>query len=150
MYQRLELACACLLFVAIVILVGVAAVARYVGAPIIWSIEVAQLLFVWLCLLAADLALQQQRHFGLSILIDNIAPRWRQILAIVNHSILLVLLAFLLFHAVRNTQLMHSRFIGATRMNASLVHAAMPFGLALMIRTLAVQLYQTLMTRERP
>ncbi len=149
MYQRLEFACASLLFAAIVVLVGVAAVARFMGTPIIWSIEVAQLLFVWLCLLAADLALQQQRHFGLSILIDNLPPQWRRLLAILNHAILLVLLFFLLFYAVRNTQLMHSRFIGATRMNASLVHAAMPFGLVLMIRTLAVQLYEILILSER-
>lgn len=149
MYQRLEFACAILLLVAIVLLIGAASVGRAMGAPIIWSIEVAQLFFVWLCMLAADLALQQQRHFGLSILTDNLSPRWQHVLATVNHAILLLLLIFLLVYAVRNTHLMHTRFIGATRMNASLVHAAMPVGLALMIRTLAVQLYRKLVSGRR-
>ena len=142
MYQRLEYACAALLFVAIVLLVGVAAVTRFMGAPIIWSIEIAQLFFVWLVMLSADLAMQHGRHFGLSLLADALPPRGQRILEIVNYLIVLALIVFLLVYAVRNTILMPPRLIGATQMNASLIHAAMPFGLLLMIRTLGVQLYE--------
>ena len=148
MYQRLEFACACLLLAAIVILIGVAAVTRFMGSPIIWSIEIAQLFFVWLVMLAADLAMQQGRHFGLSIVADALPPHAQRIVEIVNYLIVLALLVFLLFYAVRNTILMHPRLIGATQMNASLVHAAMPFGLLLMVRTLAVQLYGRIRSRE--
>jgi TRAP-type transport system small permease protein len=148
MYQRLEFACAALLLAAIVILVGVAAVTRFMGAPIIWSIEIAQLFFVWLVMVSADLAMQQGRHFGLSILADVLPPSRQRILEIINYLIVLALIVFLLFYAVRNTMLMHPRLIGATQMNASLVHAAMPFGLVLMIRTLAVQLYTRIRTAE--
>ena len=52
------------------------------------------------------------------------------------------LLGFLFVYAIINTILMHPRLIGATQMNASLVHAAMPFGLVLMLRTLAVKLWR--------
>jgi TRAP-type C4-dicarboxylate transport system permease small subunit len=141
MYQRLEFACAALLFTAIVLLVGVAAVTRFMGAPIIWSIEVAQLLFVWLVMLAADLAMQQGRHFGLSLLADALPPPAQRILEIVNYLIVLALLVFLLVYAVRNTILMHPRLDGAMQLNSSYTHAAMPVGLVLMIRTLGVQLY---------
>jgi TRAP-type C4-dicarboxylate transport system permease small subunit len=142
MYQRLEYACAILIFVAIVILVGVASVARYLGSPIIWSVEIAQLLFVWECMLAADLALQHNRHFGLSVVLDALSARARWALETFNLLVLIALLGFLFFYAVKNTILMHPRLIGATQMNASLVHAAMPFGLALMLRTLAVMLWR--------
>jgi TRAP-type C4-dicarboxylate transport system permease small subunit len=148
MYQRLEFACACLLLAAIVLLIGVAAVTRFMGSPIIWSIEIAQLLFVWLVMLSADLAMQQGRHFGLSIIADALPPRAQRIVEIVNYLIVLALLVFLLVYAVRNTMLMHPRLIGATQMNASLIHAAMPFGLLLMVRTLAVQLYARIRLRE--
>ncbi len=148
MYQRLEFACAALLLAAIVLLVGVAAVTRFMGSPIIWSIEIAQLMFVWLVMLAADLAMQQGRHFGLSLLADALSPPAQRRLEIINYLIVLALLVFLLFYAVRNTILMHPRLIGATQMNASLVHAAMPFGLALMIRTLGFQLYARIRSTE--
>lgn len=142
MYQRAEYACATLIFAAIVVLVGIASVARYLGSPIIWSVEIAQLLFVWECMLAADLALQHNRHFGLSIVLDALSERARRMLEAFNLIVLIVLLGFLFVYAVKNTLLMHPRLIGATQMNASLIHAAMPFGLALMLRTLTVQLWR--------
>ncbi len=147
MYQRLEFGLAALLLVAIVLLVGIASITRFLGSPIIWSVEIAQLCFVWICMLAADLALQENRHFGLSIVLDGLSPRGRRIGEIINTVILVLLLSFLLVYAVRNTVLMHPRLIGATQMHASLVHAAMPFGLALMLRTLLVRLYRSLMPR---
>lgn len=148
MYQRLEFACAAMLLAAIVLLVGVASVARYAGSPIIWSVEVAQLLFVWLCMLAADLALQEYRHFGLSILLDNLTPGRRRLVEIANHLVLVALLAFLLVYSVRNTALMHRSLVGSTQMPASFIHAAMPFGLVLMLRTLAVQLFRQITGRQ--
>ena len=147
MYQRLEFGLAALLLVAIVLLVGIASITRFLGSPIIWSVEIAQLCFVWICMLAADLALQENRHFGLSIVLDGLSPLGRRLGEIINSVIRVVLLSFLLGYAVRSTVLMHPRLIGAAQMHASLVHAAMPFGLALMLRTLLVRLYRSLMPR---
>lgn len=147
MYQRIEFACAVVLLAAIVVLVGVAAITRAYGAPIIWSVEIAQLMFVWLVMLAADLALQQNRHFGLSVVLDRLSPRAGRILSVANLLVMIGLLSFLLFYSVRNTGLMHRSLVGATQMPASLIHAAMPFGLVLMLRTLLVQLRATV--RER-
>ncbi|MEZ5935085.1 MAG: TRAP transporter small permease [Alphaproteobacteria bacterium] len=148
LFQRVEMACAAALLVAIVVLVGIASVTRYLGSPIIWSVEIAQLLFVWLCMLAADLGLQQGRHFGLSVIQDRLSPEARRRVEIVNMAIVALLLAFLLVHAVKNTILMHPRLIGATQMHASLIHASMVLGLGLMLRTLATQLYRRLAARE--
>lgn len=150
MYQRLEFACAMLFLVGIVILVGVASIARSMGSPIIWSIEIAQLLFVWLCMLAADLALQENRHFGLSILLDRLSPKHRRIAEIINTLILIALLFFLFTYAIRNVVLMHPRLIGSLQMNASLIHASMAVGLALLLRTLCVQLYRRVTVRDEP
>lgn len=149
MYRRIEIACAVAVLAAIVVLVGVASVARYVGSPIIWSVEVAQLLFAWECMLAADLAMQFNRHFGLSILLDRLRGKARQLVEIANLLVLIGLLGFLFVYAVENAVLMHPRLIGSTQMNASLIHTAMPFGLALMLRTLAVKLWQALTEMRR-
>jgi TRAP-type C4-dicarboxylate transport system permease small subunit len=147
-YQRVEFACAACLLVAIVLLVGLASVARSLGAPIIWSVEIAQLLFVWLCMLAADLALQQDRHFGLMIMLDALPSKARHLAEILNRLIVALLLAFLLVYALRNAVLMHPRLIGATQMHASFVHASIVLGLVLMLRTLALQIYRRLSTRD--
>lgn len=147
-YQRAEFACAIAIFAAIVLLVGLASVTRTLGSPIIWSLEIAQLMFAWLVMLSADLALQLNRHFALSLVLDNLPPRLRWVLELVNFLILLVFVVFLFVYAFRNAILMHPRLVGATQFNASLIHASIPFGLGLMVRTLLVQIWQHLQIRK--
>ncbi|PCJ09835.1 MAG: C4-dicarboxylate ABC transporter permease [Rhodobacteraceae bacterium] len=141
MFRRVETGCAILLLTAIVALVAIASVARAVGSPIIWSIEIAQLCFVWLCMLSADLALQSDRHFGLSVLSDALDPGNRRMLELGNKIVLIALLGFLLIYAWINMQLMHPRLIGATQMHGSYIHASMVVGLSLLLRTMISQAY---------
>jgi TRAP-type transport system small permease protein len=117
-----------------------AAITRAMGAPIIWSFEVAQLIFLWLCILAIDLGLQEERHFGLQIVQDAVSPGLRKIVEIVNLVILIALLAFLLRYAWRNTVIMHTRLDGALQIPGSYYHASMVVGFCLMIRTLLAKL----------
>lgn len=140
-FRRFETICAMLLLTAIVALVAIASIARAVGSPIIWSVEIAQLCFVWLSMLSADLALQSERHFGLSVLSDALNPRSKRLLDLVNKFVLIALLGFLLFYAWGNMHLMHPRLIGATQMHGSYIHASMVVGLGLLLRTMISQAY---------
>lgn len=143
MLKRVEFACATLLLAAVVILVGVASIARAMGSPIIWSIEIAQLLFIWLCIFAIDLALQNDRHFGIGIVLDNLPAAGRKVVEIVNLVILIGLLVYLLQFAWKNTILMHPRLSGALQTPGSYFHASMVVGFLMMIRTLFVRLVET-------
>ncbi len=138
-FRRVETVCAILLLAAIVILVAVASIARALDNPIIWSVEIAQLCFVWLCMLCADLALQNERHFGLSLLSDALSDKHKRWLEIGNRTVLIILLCFLLYYAWGNVKLMHPRLIGATQMHGSYIHASMVVGLCLLLRTMVMQ-----------
>lgn len=140
MLRRVEFACAALLLAAVVILVGVASVARVAGSPIIWSVEIAQLLFLWLCVLAIDLALQDDRHFGIGLILDNLGPAGRKVMEIVNLLVMIGLLVYLMRFAWKNMILMHPRLDGALQTPGSYFHASMVVGFLLMIRTLLVKL----------
>lgn len=142
MLQRIEYVCAGLLLGAVVVLVGIAAVARAIGTPIIWSVEIAQLLFVWLVVIAADLGMQTNRHFGMQVLLDNVSPSVRKATEIANIMVLIGLLTVLFYYAWNNTILMHARLDGAMQLPGSFYHASMVVGFALLIRTLLVQLFQ--------
>ncbi len=141
MFQRIEFACATFLLASIVLLVGIAAIARVAGSPIIWSLEVSAAMFVWLVVLAIDLAMQNQRHFGLSIVLDNVSERARRWIEMANIAVVMLLLCFLLYYAVINVPLMHKRMLGALQIPKSYVHLAMPVGIILWLRTLGTQLY---------
>lgn len=139
MILRFEFVCAAALLIAIVCLVAIASISRYAGAPIIWSVEVAQTLFIWLCMLAADIALQQSKHFGLSFVQELVSPAVAQAIKIANLTIVLALLIFLFSYSIELVRLSHPRLYGATQMPFSFITAALPFGLLLMIRSLGVE-----------
>ena len=147
MLRRIEFACAAILLASVVFLVGIASVARAMGSPIIWSIEIAQLLFLWLCIISIDLALQHERHFGISLLLDNVSHASKKIIEIANLLVLIGLLAYLLWFAWKNMILMHPRLDGALQSPGSYFHASMVVGFVLMIRTLAVKLAATIRKR---
>ncbi len=142
MFKRFEYFCAAFLLLAVVLLVGMASVARAAGSPIIWSIEVAQLLFLWLCVFSIDIALQEDRHFGISLLLDKLPANWRKAFEIINILVIAGLLVYLLQFAWKNMILMHPRLDGALQTPGSYFHASMVVGFALMIRTLAVKLFE--------
>lgn len=148
LYRMVEIGFAVALLAAIVVLVALAALARASGSPIIWSVEVAQLLFAWLCVLAADIALQQDRHFGLSILGEAMSPRARRLLDLFNLAVLCAFLAFLLVYAWRNAVLMYPRRFGATQMSGTYVHASLALGSALLLRTMLAKLIARLRDKE--
>jgi TRAP-type C4-dicarboxylate transport system permease small subunit len=147
MLKRIEFACGGMLLVAVVILVAVASVARAMGSPIIWSVEMAQLIFAWLCMLAADIAMQEDRHFGLQILREVLSERASHWVEIINILVIIGFLAFLLNYAWTNMILMHPRLVGAAQINASYIHASMVVGILLMLRTMVSQLIRRIRNR---
>lgn len=140
MLRRIEFASASLLLTGIVLLVGGGSLSRAFGWPIIWSVEIAQLMFLWLCVLAIDLAMQDERHFGLEIILGNVSPRIRKLIEGGNILVMIGLLIFLLLYAWKNMILMHPRLDGALQIPGSVFHASMVLGFALLVRTLVVKL----------
>lgn len=140
MYRRIEFLCAVFLLCTIVVLVGIGSVTRYLGAPIIGLIEVSQMLFIWLCMIAADIAMQRSRHFGLSFLANHLSDRAARWLRIGNLLIIAGLLAFLFYHSIELTRISHPRLIGGLQMHYSYITAGLCLGTALMFRTTVAQL----------
>jgi TRAP-type transport system small permease protein len=53
--------------------------------PILGSVELSRLLFVWSCFLAAALAYRRRAHVGLSLLVTRLGPRWRKRIEAFSH-----------------------------------------------------------------
>ncbi len=130
-----------MLLAGIVLLVGAGSLTRVMGMPIIWSVEIAELMFLWLCVLAIDLGMQEERHFGLELILDNVPPRVRKLIEGANIVVLIGLLTFMLYYAWQNTLLMYPRLIGALQLHGSIYHVSMVVGFALLLRTLIAKLF---------
>ena len=84
-YVRLEDILAKFLLAAITVLVLIAAISRTIGHPVIWSDDMAQLLFVWLCVFGATRAMRLQTHMAVDYLVKWLprTPRWLLLLGVV-------------------------------------------------------------------
>ncbi len=143
-----EFLAAKLLLAAIVILVFIAALGRTFGYPLIWSIDVAQLLFIWVCFLGANRAMRLKAHIGVDLFVRKLprTPRW-----LVEIALALLSLAFLIALAVsgyRLTMLNWQRVYGDSGISYAWVTAAVPVGSALLALTITINLIHALRTRS--
>jgi TRAP-type C4-dicarboxylate transport system permease small subunit len=146
--RALERALAAMLLVVIVALVIVASGSRYMGVPIIWALEVTQALFVWLCVLAADLTLQRLGHFSVDMFANLLPARARQVLEVLNVLLAGALLAVLVYYGVIFAQFTGMRPLPMTGVTSAAATAALPVGFALMLITLAEHLTARLKGRS--
>jgi TRAP-type C4-dicarboxylate transport system permease small subunit len=141
---RIEDSVSKLLLAAIVGLVFIAAIARSVGRPMIWSVDFAQLLFIWLCFLGANRAMRVKAHIGVDYFVRKLsfAPRWviEMVLAVVT----LAFLAALAIAGYRLTVLNWERVYGDSGISYAWVTAAVPVGCALLAVTILANLVDAL------
>jgi tripartite ATP-independent transporter DctM subunit len=81
-----------------VLLAGV--VSRFVfHHPFVWSDELASILFLWLAMLGAVVALQRGQHMRLTAIVAGMAPRWQLRAQVLSVAVPALFLLVLLPHA---------------------------------------------------
>ncbi|MFG6147502.1 TRAP transporter small permease [Halobacillus sp. B23F22_1] len=94
LYVNIEEFITNLLMIGVVFFVFIAALMRWAGSPISWSVEFATLLFVWVIFLGANRALREGRHIGVDFFTNKLPEKIRISIEIL---VLLLMSAFLLF-----------------------------------------------------
>lgn len=143
-YVRLEDVASKLLLAAITFLVLVAAVSRTVGHPVIWSDDMAQLLFVWLCMLGATRAMRLKAHMAMDYLIKWLPRTQRWMLELLNGGLILGFLLTLAVAGYRLTMLNWERIYGDSGFSYAWVTIAIPVGCALMSLEVVLHMLRSL------
>lgn len=125
---QIEFAVATAILATITVLVFVAAVMRFFGRPLIWSVDMAQLLFIWLCFLGAARALREKGHLGVDIFIRHLPHRPRLVVETVVALVILAFLLVLAFEGAHLTWLNRQRNYGDSGLPYALVTIAVPAG----------------------
>ena len=125
---------AALLVVAEIVVLFAGVVARYVvQLPLIWSDEVAAILFLWLAMLGSVVAFRRSEHMRMTAVVASAGPTLRAYLDVVATC---AALAFLLLVVVPSYQYAYEEsFITtpALQISNSWRAAALPFGICLMV-----------------
>ena len=121
-------------------LVFVAAVSRAAGAPILWAIDIAMLLFIWCAFLGSDAALRKHQHLIIDIVVRLLPQRVQRALLLAHWTIIVAFLLALVVLGTQLTLLNVQRPMGDTEISYAFVTAAVPAGSLLMAITAARQL----------
>lgn len=130
--SQVELAICVALLAGITGLVFVAAIMRFFGHPLIWSVDMAQLLFIWLCMLGATRAMREKSHLGMEILVKHLGYRRQLCAETICSVIILVFLVALVVEGYKLTLLNTERTFGDSTLSYSWVTAAVPIGCLLL------------------
>jgi len=122
------------------LLVLVAAVSRALGAPILWAIDVAMLLFVWCAFLGANAALRARQHIIIDVVVRLFPQRVQRALLIAHWCVMIAFLAALVVLGTQLTLLNLERPMGDTEIPYAFVTAAVPLGSLLLATTALRQL----------
>lgn len=134
---QIELAACVALLAAITGLVFVAAVMRFFGHPLIWSVDMAQLLFIWLCFIGGTRAMRQKTHIGMEVLAKHLGYRRRFWLEMALSVIILVFLGILAVEGWKLTLLNRERLFGDSTLSYAWVTVAVPVGCVMLGLALA-------------
>lgn len=145
--SKIELLVGVILLAAIVGLVFVAAVMRFFGMPLIWSVDLAQLLFIWLCFLGANRALRRRVHLGIDLLIQTLDHRKRLVLELLLGVLVVAFLGVLAVEGVKLTLLNKERLFGDSGIPYAFVTVAVPVGCVFLIFTVLANALEALRRR---
>ncbi|WP_196259071.1 TRAP transporter small permease [Pelagibacterium limicola] len=133
---QIELAVAGGILGLITVMVFVAAVMRFFGHPLIWSVDLAQLLFIWLCFLGATRALREKGHLGVDVLIRHLPYMGRLVVETAITVIVIVFLVVLAKEGADLTMLNRQRVYGDSGLSYGFVTIAVPVGCLLLSSSL--------------
>ncbi len=119
----------------VVVLVFIAALTRYLGTPINWSVDIAQGIFVWVIYLGANQAWRKNRHIGIDMLFNRFSPQVQKALMVLIYGIILVFLAMIIVNGIHIAIVNVGRIMNDIPISYSFVTIAVPVGSFLMLLT---------------
>lgn len=145
---QLELAICVALLGGITGLVFIAAIMRFFGHPLIWSVDMAQLLFIWLCFIGSNKAMREKSHLGMEVLVSRLGYQRRFWLEVICALIILVFLAILAVEGWNLTWLNRERTFGDSTLSYGWVTVAVPVGCVMIGATLIRNMIRAFQGRQ--
>jgi TRAP-type transport system small permease protein len=129
-------ACSTLIFVVFVLL---SVITRYLTkTPILGSIEMSRLFFVWACFLAASLGYRRNIHIAITFIVDKLPQQWIRIIDIFIHSITVVFFAVIFKESLVVVKLLWFTHLPLSGLSQSWLYLPVPF-LSLVIILFAIE-----------
>ena len=122
------------LVVAEIVILFVGILARYVfHRPLVWSDELASILFLWLAVLGSALAFRRTENLRMTTLVNKLSPAAQRQFAAIALAASLAFLAMILPASIEHVELEHVVITPTLEVSMTWRTLAMPIGLVIMI-----------------
>ena len=133
---RLEAIVAGTFLVLMVILIFLGGVARMMGHPMNWTIDISTCLFSWACFLCADIAWRNNGLMSIELLVERLPPRWQRFCSYLNYLIIAGFLDYIVIAGTWLSWISRARsFQGIADVSYSWVTMSMPVGALMLLAT---------------
>lgn len=139
---KIELIIAKIMFIAMVILILIAAIGRCIGYPLIWSIEISMVLFAWVSMFSIHYAHAQHRNMGIDFLSKRLPEQIQNLFDYVNQVLIILFLGFGTYAGYVFTWDTRAHVLPVSEISQVFLNAAVPTGCLLMILTCIEQLFE--------
>jgi TRAP-type C4-dicarboxylate transport system permease small subunit len=139
-----------ILLLFIVVFVFIAASLRWFGYPLVWSVDLAQLLFIWISFIGADIALQNNKHIGVDILTRKLPEKVNKKIKFISYLLMICFLILVAYYGTYLAIMNYKRQFSGWEFSYSWATSAAPVGCILMLRTLIKKLYYLITNKTPP
>lgn len=140
---QLEFAVGAILLAAITLLVFAASIMRFTGYPIIWSVDLAQLLFIWLCFVGATKAMRERAHLGVDLIVRWFPYRVRLYIELALALVFIVFMALLAIEGTKLTIQNSERLFGDSGISYAFVTISVPAGCIFLTVSILLNAWQS-------
>ena len=134
---------AALLVLAEVVVMLMGVTSRYLfQRPLVWSDELASILFLWLAMLGSIIALQRTEHMRMTAIVGKLGPRARAFLDLLAIAASIAFLAFVVYPAYEFARDEMDVTTPAMGIANSWRAAALPIGLGMMLLVGILQIFR--------
>ncbi len=133
---RIEAIVAGTFLMLMVVMIFAGGIARSLGHPINWTIDVSTCLFAWACFISADIAWRRNSMMSVDVVTERLSPGVQRILRLVNLLAIAAFLAFLVAYGGQMAWLSRVRtFQGIPTISYAWIALSLPVGAALLLLT---------------
>ena len=142
---KLEAALAGTFLLLMVALIFLGGVARMLGHPLNWTIDLATCSFAWGCFLCADIAWRRDALMSIDLLAARVPHGGARLMFFVNHVIIALFLIYVIYAGTWLSWVSRSRsFQGIPGVSYSWVTASIVVGSALLLTTTLLKISRAL------
>jgi len=134
-----------LLLSVVTVMVPIEVFLRYLfGKSLYITEEFTRYLMVWVVFLASSLALREDAHISIGILVNRFRGRWRSWLNLIAHALLIIFLIFLMVEGIVILPFQIDQIIPSMGIPIFWFYLAIPVGSGLMILNLLPKLWENM------